>query len=184
MEDTSGPYCNESDVGALNLLYETAGGPDWTNSSRWLETPALDEWYGVTADALARVVTLDLSRNGLAGEMPNWPPGAMAQMTELRIADNPDLSGRLPLSLAGLSLRALHYGGTELCAPAYASFREWLRAIPSHEGTDAECAPLSDHEILEIFYEATGGPNWDRNDNWLTDAPLGDWYGVEVDGQG
>ncbi len=184
MEDTSGPYCNESDVGALNLLYETAGGPDWTNSSRWLETPALDEWYGVTADALGRVVTLDLSRNGLAGEMPNWPPGAMAQMTELRIADNPDLSGRLPLSLAGLSLRALHYGGTELCAPAYASFREWLRAIPSHEGTDAECAPLSDREILEIFYEATGGPNWDRNDNWLTDAPLGDWYGVEVDGQG
>ena len=184
MEDTSGPYCNESDVGALNLLYETAGGPDWTNSSRWLETPALDEWYGVTADALGRVVTLDLSRNGLAGEMPNWPPGAMAQMTELRIADNPDLSGRLPLSLAGLSLRALHYGGTELCAPAYASFREWLRAIPSHEGTDAECAPLSDREILEIFYEATGGPNWNHNDNWLTDAPLGDWYGVEVDDQG
>ena len=184
MEDTSGPYCNESDVGALNLLYETAGGPDWTNSSRWLETPALDEWYGVTADALGRVMTLDLSRNGLAGEMPNWPPGALDQMTELRIADNPDLSGRLPLSLAGLSLRALHYGGTELCAPAYASFREWLRAIPSHEGTDAECAPLSDREILEIFYEATGGPNWGRNDNWLTDAPLGDWYGVEVDGQG
>ena len=184
MEDTSGPYCNESEVGALNLLYETAGGPGWTNSSRWLETPGLDEWFGVTADALGRVVTLDLSRNGLAGEMPNWPPGALAQMTELRIADNPDLSGRLPLSLASLSLRALHYGGTELCAPAYASFREWLRAIPSHEGTDAECAPLSDREILEIFYEATGGPNWDHNDNWLTDAPLGDWYGVEVDGQG
>ncbi len=184
MEDTSGPYCNESDVGALNLLYETAGGPDWTNFSRWLETPALDEWYGVTADALGRVVTLDLSRNGLAGEMPKWPPGAMAQMTELRIADNPDLSGRLPLSLAGLSLRALHYGGTELCAPAYASFREWLRAIPSHEGTDAECAPLSDREILEIFYEATGGPDWTHNENWRTDAPLGEWYGVEVDDQG
>ena len=184
MEDTSGPYCNESDVGALNLLYETAGGPDWMNSSRWLETPALDEWYGVTADALGRVVTLDLSRNGLAGEMPNWPPGAMAQMTELRIADNPDLSGRLPLSLAGLSLRALHYGGTELCAPAYASFREWLRAIPSHEGTGVDCVPLSDREILDIFYEATGGPNWTHNENWLTDAPLGEWYGVETDSRG
>ena len=31
IEDTSGPYCNESDVGVLNLLYETSGGPDWTN---------------------------------------------------------------------------------------------------------------------------------------------------------
>ncbi len=105
-------------------------------------------------------------------------------MTELRIADNPDLSGRLPLSLARLSLRTLHYAGTELCAPAYESFREWLRAIPSHEGTDAECVPLSDREVLEVFYEATGGPDWYHNDNWLTDAPLGDWYGVEVDGQG
>ena len=183
MEDTSGPYCNESDLGVLNLLYETSGGPDWTNSSRWLETPALDEWYGVTADTLGRVVTLDLSRNGLAGELPGTL-GELAHVTELRIADNPDLSGRLPLSLARLSLRTLHYAGTELCAPAYESFREWLRAIPSHEGTDAECVPLSDREVLEVFYEATGGPDWYHNDNWLTDAPLGDWYGVEVDGQG
>ena len=183
MEDTSGPYCNESDLGVLNLLYETSGGPDWTHSSRWLETPALDEWYGVTADTLGLVVTLDLSRNGLAGELPGTL-GELAHVTELRIADNPDLSGRLPLSLARLSLRTLHYAGTELCAPAYESFREWLRAIPSHEGTDAECAPLSDREVLEVFYEATGGPDWYHNDNWLTDAPLGDWYGVEVDGHG
>ncbi len=183
MEDTSGPYCNESDLGVLNLLYETSGGPGWTNSSRWLETPALDEWYGVTADTLGLVVTLDLSRNGLAGELPGTL-GELAHVTELRIADNPDLSGRLPFSLGRLSLRTLHYAGTELCAPAYESFREWLRAIPSHEGTDAECAPLSDREVLEVFYEATGGPDWYHNDNWLTDAPLGDWYGVEVDGHG
>ena len=49
---------------------------------------------------------------------------------------------------------------------------------------DVECAPLSDREILEIFYKATGGPNWNYNDNWLTDAPLGEWYGVQVDDQG
>ena len=183
MEDTSGPYCNESDLGVLNLLYETSGGPDWTNSSRWLETPALDEWYGVTADALGRVVTLDLSRNGLAGGLPGTL-GFLAHVTELRVAHNTDLSGRLPLSLADLSLRALHYAGTELCAPVDTSFREWLSAIPSHEGTDAECAPLSDREVLKIFYEATVGPNWIHSDNWLTDAPLGQWYGVEVDDQG
>lgn len=43
---------------------------------------------------------------------------------------------------------------------------------------------LSDREILEIFYEVTGGPEWTRSDNWLTDAPLRGWYGVEVDGAG
>ena len=183
IETVSGPYCNESDVGVLNLLYETSGGPDWTSSSGWLETPALDEWYGVTADALGRVLTLDLSRNGLAGQLPG-NLNELAHMTELRIAHNTELSGRLPLSLADLSLRALHYDGTELCAPVDTSFRDWLSAIPSHEGTGGECGPLSDREVLEALYDATGGPDWTHNENWRTGAPLGEWYGVEVDDQG
>ena len=183
IEDTSGPYCNESDVEVLNLLYETSGGRDWTNSGGWLEMPALAEWYGVTANALGRVTALDLSRNGLVGRLPA-NLGELAQMAELRIAGNPDLSGRLPFSLDRLALETLHYAGTGLCAPVYTSFRDWLRAIPSHEGTDAECAPLSDREVLEAFYDVTGGPGWTHNDNWLTDAPLGEWHGVEVDEQG
>ena len=183
IEEASGPYCNESDTDVLNQLYETAGGPDWTNSGGWLETPALEEWYGVTANSLGRVTALDLSRNRLVGGLPA-KLGELAQMTELRIAGNPDLSGRLPLSLDRLALRTLHYAGTGLCAPVYTSFRDWLGAIPSHEGTDAECAPLSDREVLEALYDATRGPDWTHNENWLTDAPLGDWHGVDVDDQG
>ena len=183
IETVSGPYCNESDVEVLNLLYETSGGPDWTNSTGWLETPALDRWYGVTADALGRVATLDLGRNGLAGQLPG-NLSELAQMTELRIAHNTGLSGRLPLSLADLSLRVLHYAGTELCAPVDTSFRDWLSTIPSHEGTGGECGPLSDREVLVALYDVTGGPDWTHNENWRTDAPLGEWYGVEVDDQG
>ena len=41
-----------------------------------------------------------------------------------------------------------------------------------------------DRAALVALYEATGGPDWVNNDNWLTDAPLGDWYGVVTDGQG
>ena len=183
IEDISGPYCNESDAGVLNLLYESSGGPDWTNSTGWLETPALNEWYGVTADALGRVVTLDLTRNGLAGQLPG-SLGELAYMTELRIADNTDLSGRLPLSLASLSLRAFHYAGTDLCAPVDTSFRNWLSKIPSHDGTDDDCPPLTNREVLEALYDATGGPNWGNRDNWRTDAPLRDWHGVQVDASG
>ncbi|MDE2763572.1 MAG: Ig-like domain-containing protein [Gemmatimonadota bacterium] len=29
--------------------------------------------------------------------------------------------------------------------------------------------PLTDREILEIFYEATGGEDWTENENWLSD---------------
>ena len=41
-----------------------------------------------------------------------------------------------------------------------------------------------DRAALVALYEATDGPNWRNNDGWLTDAPPGDWYGVETDGSG
>ncbi len=41
-----------------------------------------------------------------------------------------------------------------------------------------------DRASLVALYEATEGPNWIDNTNWLTDAPLGEWYGVETDASG
>ncbi len=41
-----------------------------------------------------------------------------------------------------------------------------------------------DRAALVTLYEATGGPNWLNNENWLTDAPLGTWYGVDTDAAG
>ena len=42
----------------------------------------------------------------------------------------------------------------------------------------------ADRAALVALYEATDGPNWVDNENWLTDAPLGEWYGVSVSGTG
>ena len=181
--DEEESLCNATDVAALKVLYEVTGGTAWTESVGWPGDGAVEDWHGVTSDSLGRVTILDLSRNGLAGRLPK-SLGELARMTELRIADNPDLSGRLPLSLDLLSLRTLHYSGTSLCVPDNPSFRAWLSAIPSHEGAGAECAPLTGREILEALYDGTGGPDWHRNENWLSDAPLGEWHGVEVDDQG
>ena len=44
--------------------------------------------------------------------------------------------------------------------------------------------PFSDREILVLFHQATGGPEWFGSENWLTDAPLQDWFGIEVDDEG
>ena len=41
-----------------------------------------------------------------------------------------------------------------------------------------------DRLVLEALYNATDGPNWIDADNWLTDAPLGEWYGVETNQAG
>ena len=39
-------------------------------------------------------------------------------------------------------------------------------------------------EVLRIFYDALGGDNWYRKNNWNTDAPLSQWDGLEVDYNG
>ena len=175
-------FCNASDRAALETLHQATGGAGWQNSRHWLADPALGEWFGVEADSLGRVVTLDLTNNGLSGELPARL-GQLAALTELRIGDNA-LSGRLPTSLTALSLRELRYSGTGLCAPADASFRAWLSTIAAHVGTGMECAPTSDRDVLETLYRATGGPNWRNRTNWLTGAPLDQWHGVDIDAEG
>ena len=176
-----GPFCNEADRSVLEALFETAGGSAWTNDEGWLGGPALADWHGVSADSLGHVAALDLGRNGLVGRLPRTM-GQLARLTKLRIGGNPDLSGHLPSSLVDLSIRELHYPGTGLCVPLEPVFREWLNAIPSHEGTGVECDALSDRDILESVYDATGGPNWTDLENWLTEQPLDEWHGVSVDG--
>ena len=39
----------------------------------------------------------------------------------------------------------------------------------------------SDREILAALYGSTAGPQWKKASNWLTDAPLDSWHGVETD---
>ncbi|MFR9546167.1 MAG: hypothetical protein SNJ29_11400 [Rikenellaceae bacterium] len=42
--------------------------------------------------------------------------------------------------------------------------------------------PISqDRENLIKLYNSAGGANWTRNDNWCTDAPLNEWYGITAD---
>lgn len=37
---------------------------------------------------------------------------------------------------------------------------------------------------LTAFYIATGGENWKNNDNWCSDKPLSEWYGITTDNSG
>ena len=53
---------------------------------------------------------------------------------------------------------------------------------PAKHGGDHGAEP--DRAALVALYNATDGPNWVDSENWLTDAPLGDWYGVDTDGSG
>lgn len=41
-----------------------------------------------------------------------------------------------------------------------------------------------EREALIEFYEALDGDNWTRNDNWCSDKPISEWYGLVVSDDG
>lgn len=54
-------------------------------------------------------------------------------------------------------------------------------ALEEISGIDALIAQyFADRDALISLFHATDGPNWNRNDNWLSNAPHGEWYGVTV----
>ena len=181
--DEQEPLCNAADITTLESIYQVTGGAGWIRSTGWMDDGAVEEWEGVVADSLGRVVELDLAGNNLTGSVPAGVV-ALSRLQALRMGDNP-LFGRLPRGLADLPIRELHYAGTEVCVPAGESFGAWLASIPSHEGTGIVCSvALTDRETLELFFHATGGPSWSESENWLTNAPLNEWHGVETDAAG
>ena len=54
----------------------------------------------------------------------------------------------------------------------------------SAQGTAQITVANPDRAALVALYNSTDGPNWVNNEHWLTDAPLGDWYGVHTDASG
>ena len=52
--------------------------------------------------------------------------------------------------------------------------------VGSAQGTAQITVENPDRAALVALFEATDGPNWSKSDNWLTDAPLHDWYGVRT----
>ncbi len=56
---------------------------------------------------------------------------------------------------------------------------------PTTPPTPPPPTPLEvERDALEALYNATRGDSWTRRDNWLTGAPVGDWYGVATSPNG
>ena len=139
---------------ALLALYQSTNGFNWANNTNWLSDKPLQDWFGVTTDSNGRITEIRLGENGLSGEIP----------PELATLNN---------------LTTLYLGGNSLtgCAP------DLLYDVPNGDVStlDLHCP---DKQSLIAIYKSTDGPNWVKRYNWLSDRPLGEWFGVTTDSYG
>ncbi len=75
---------------------------------------------------------------------------------------------------------SLRWSGYSQAMTTYERNRERIPAPSVATST----AGHPDRDALVALYQATNGANWRNNDNWLSDAPLGAWYGVTTDDSG
>ena len=193
------PTPETTDRDALVAFYHATDGDNWTNNDNWLSDAPSGTWYGVTTDDSGRVIELVLWFNNLSGTIPP-ELGDLTALTELNLRGN-QLSGTIPAELGNLTaltrldldknqlngtippelgnltkLDALYLAGNRLkgCQPAVWKYIVYdLLGLPY-------CAAAADRDVLVALYHATDGDNWSNNDNWLSDAPIGTWYGVTM----
>ena len=131
---------------------------------------------------LANLIHLCLNGNRLTGSIPP-ELGRLVSLQWLHLHENTNLTGALPPTLTNLDLDALLLQGTNLCVPNDPGLKNWLSGI-----SDARVAPCEglnlERNALEALYRVANGPSWRNNTNWMNEAPLRDWYGVDTDRNG
>ena len=173
-----------TDRDALAELYEGTDGPNWTNNENWLSDASLDRWHGVTVDSSGRVDSLRLADNDLSGAIPS-SLGNLTALVSVDLSGN-RLSGVIPSSLGNLTaLSLLDLSDNRLLGPIPAV----LFTLANLETLDLSgnlfnTSASTDRDALIALYEATDGPNWTNNENWLSDASLRSWTGVSTNDEG
>lgn len=81
---------------------------------------------------------------------------------------------------AGL-VTAVFNGATQITVTS-GDARESARISVDISGTGPR--PSIDREALIAFYNETGGPEWANRSNWVSNTPIGTWYGVTSDDEG
>lgn len=126
---------------------------------------------------LTRLNVLSLADNELEGPVPP----ELGKLVNLRqfIVSGTRLSGPLPGTFTALvNLETIWLQGTRVCVPRNEAFTRWLNRIRF-----AIVSPCDnpDEAVLAELYRATDGPNWKVSTNWLSDKPMQEWMGVNVD---
>ena len=125
---------------------------------------------------LAQLEFLSLSGNRLSETIPS-EFGNLTQLKGLGLSFN-RLAGSIPPELNKLSgLEWLFLADNRLtgCVP------EAWQDVEQNDLDEVGLPICTDEVALIALYEATDGDNWVSNQNWLSNRPIGTWYGVVTD---
>jgi concanavalin A-like lectin/glucanase superfamily protein/fibronectin type III domain protein/Leucine Rich Repeat (LRR) protein len=101
-----------SECNALQYLYDTTNGPNWTHQDGWFRTATPCSWYGIICSN-GHVFLLSLANNGLSGPFPPVLDG-LTGLAALDLSAN-QLSGSLPPGLGNLAaLQSLNVSANQL----------------------------------------------------------------------
>ena len=119
---------------------------------------------------LEYLVRLNLSRNALNGYI-SARLGNLVNLKSLNLSNN-RLSGSIPRAL--VNLMNLEQGDV-------------VRGNRFDDSLPPEIFDrrlMNERAILISLHKATRGENWEAKDQWLSDAPVGDWYGITTNANG
>lgn len=128
--------------------------------------------------------------DGAPGTMFNLEvtaPGVIRQYFQAAVLEHrPDSPERVHLRFLGDIVRDARYP-----FDIHQAFQSFRAAEPLDDGQTFNPEEISgidalvaryyaDRDALVAIYHATDGANWNRNDQWLSDAPLREWHGVTI----
>ena len=161
----------------------------------WLHRNQLSGEIPAELGQLSSFTLLILHGNQLSGSIPT-ELGNMTSLTRLYLHGN-DLSGEIPAELGSLTdLQYLFLSNNQLTGMIPLTELEALATTHSLQelalwGNDgltgsipSELGKRVDRGALRFLYEINGGSDWTNSQNWLSNQPFLDWYGVNVNSDG
>ena len=110
--------------------------------------------------------------------------GSTLQLTAEAFDENGHAVAGIEFSWESSDPSVATVGGTGLVTGVAEGVATITASAGSAQGSAEVTVAKPDQAALVALYEAMNGPNWVNSENWLTDAPLGDWFGVRTDGSG
>ena len=171
------PTAAALDRAALEALYNSAGGDNWTASTNWKTDLPLADWHGVYTDSDGRVTELHLNNNNLVGTLPTTL-GNLTALVDLYLNQN-QLTGSIP-SLSGLtSLVYASMWGNQLSGSIpslsgltslqtlYLSYNQLTGSIPSFSGaTNLYDVRISSNQLTGEIPDLSGNTSLEKLHLW------------------